>query len=59
MAATQAILATSQATLTATNATLKAAKDSSSMKLIAVLTTLFLPFTFVAVRLLSDIALRC
>jgi hypothetical protein len=56
MTATSATLTTTGATLTATGATLKTvettldtARDTSNMKTISLLTTLFLPFTFFAV----------
>lgn len=46
----KATLGTTQATLNATKATLDSARDTSSMKIIAILTAIFLPFTFMAVR---------
>jgi hypothetical protein len=58
MNATRATLQTTENTLQTTKNTLSAfktaletARDSANMKVIAVLTTLFLPFTFFAVSL--------
>jgi hypothetical protein len=51
MNATRATLQTTKNTLSAVETAVDTAKDSANMKVIAVLTTLFLPFTFFAVSL--------